>query len=127
MADEIERTATCACGGLSIRCRGEPLKMSLCHCLECQKRTGSAFGVAVFFDTDAVAATGERREYSRVGDSGQAVVHYFCPNCGSTVFWEPAFRPGRVAVALGAFADPDFPAPTQAVYEHHRHAWVRFS
>lgn len=48
MTAERERSATCTCGKLSIQYRDEPLKISLCHCLECQRRTGSAFGVAVF-------------------------------------------------------------------------------
>jgi hypothetical protein len=39
----MRRTATCACGQLQIVCTGEPMKVSACHCLECQRRTGSPF------------------------------------------------------------------------------------
>ena len=52
------------------------------------------------------------------------VTFYFCPHCGSTVYWEPRRKPEIVAVAVGAFADPAFPAPSQAVYAEHRHIWV---
>ena len=38
------RTATCSCGQLRLACEGEPVRISICHCLECQKRTGSIFG-----------------------------------------------------------------------------------
>jgi hypothetical protein len=43
------------------------------------------------------------------------------------VFWEPARKPEAVAVAVGAFADPSFPAPTQAVWDQRRHPWVVFA
>jgi hypothetical protein len=119
-----ERTATCACGQLRATCRGEPLKVSLCHCRECQRRSGGPFGVAAFFPREAVAARGEWREFRRPSDSGFDVVFRFCPTCGSTVLWEATRLPDRIAVAAGAFADPAFPPPGQAVYGEHRHAWL---
>lgn len=118
----MKRTASCACGSLRVTCSGEPRKVSLCHCLACQKRTGSVFGIAAFFDRDAVTVEGDARAYMRPSDSGHAVVFHFCPDCGSTVYWEPARMPDLVAV--GSFADPAFPAPTQAVYTEFRHPWV---
>jgi hypothetical protein len=118
------RIATCACGQLSVRCAGEPVSVSLCHCLECQKRTGSTYGVAAFFERSNVVTSGEVSDYSRQSDSGHAVLHHFCPRCGSTVFWEPARKPDVIAVAVGAFADPAFPAPSKSVYLEHRHHWM---
>jgi hypothetical protein len=120
----IERTAACACGQVRATCRGEPFKVSLCHCLECQRRTGGPFGVAAFFPREAVEVSGETREFRRPADSGFDVVFRFCPDCGSTVWWEALRLPDRIAVAAGAFADPTFPAPTQEVYGQHRHAWM---
>jgi hypothetical protein len=118
------RLATCACGQLRATCSGEPVLVSLCHCSDCQKRTGSAFGVAVFFPREAVETSGEASRYQRPSDSGFPVDFRFCPACGSTVFWEAARKPDVIAVALGAFADPAFPGPTKEVYVHGRHAWV---
>jgi len=120
----MTRLATCACGQLGVTCHQEPIKVSLCHCLECQKRTGSTYGVAAFFRRADVEPQGEARAYTRVGDSGSAVVFHFCPNCGSSVYWEPGRAPDLVAVAVGAFADSNFPAPSQSVYTKRRHAWV---
>ncbi|WP_307720374.1 MULTISPECIES: GFA family protein [Bradyrhizobium] len=85
----MARLATCACGQLRVTCQGEPTTVALCHCLECQKRTGSTYGVAAFFPRADVEPQGEAREYSRIGGSGSAVVFHFCPNCGSSVYWEP--------------------------------------
>lgn len=118
------RTAACCCGALSAACTGEPSLVALCHCLECQKRTGGPFGVAAFYPEDRVAITGPSTEYRRTGESGHEILFRFCPTCGSTVFWYPKVKPGVVAVALGAFADGAFPAPAKQVYTEHRHPWV---
>jgi hypothetical protein len=120
------RLAACACGSLKVSCHGDPVKVSLCHCLDCQRRTGSSYGVAAFFRREHVEAEGTTRSYTRQSDSGQPVTFHFCPECGSTVFWTPHRKPETVAVAVGAFADPAFPAPTQAVYTDRRHPWVTF-
>ncbi|MBZ9916456.1 MULTISPECIES: GFA family protein [unclassified Mesorhizobium] len=118
------RIARCACGQLQIRCPQQPVKISLCHCLDCQRRTGSPFGIAAFFDADAIDIEGSSQTFRRNSDSGFPVTFHFCGNCGSTVFWYPSRKPEAVAVAVGCFADPSFPAPTQAVYGESRHDWV---
>lgn len=118
------RNASCSCGRLRVVCEGDPLKVSLCHCLECQKRTGSTYGVAAFFQKSAVSITGESIVYERQSDSGHPVRHHFCGTCGSTVYWYPQRMPDRVAVAVGAFADPCFPAPDQSVHTERMHPWV---
>ena len=120
----VTRTATCSCGRLELRCEGDPVSVSLCHCLECQRRTGGPFGIAAFFPRAAVTISGRATDYVRPSDSGFPVTFHFCPTCGSTVWWEPARKPDFVAVASGAFADPAFPGPTKFVYHHHRHDWL---
>lgn len=67
---------------------------------------------------------GRTRSFKRSSDSGHPITFHFCPDCGSTVFWEPERKPGSVAVAVGCFADPSFPAPAQAVWNERRHPWV---
>lgn len=122
--EEGSRRAACACGALVADCAGQPTKVSLCHCLECQRRTGSTYGIAAFYPREAVSLTGASRAWTRPSDSGKSVTFHFCPACGGTVWWEPERTPGRIAVAVGAFADPAFPAPEQEVYPQHRHPWV---
>ncbi len=68
--------------------------------------------------------TGEQTIYRRPSDTGFDVVHRFCPGCGSTVWWEALRKPGLVAVALGAFADPHFPGPTRSVRHETQHRWL---
>lgn len=121
------RTASCACGQLRVTCSGEPQKVSLCHCLDCQRRTGSAVGIAAFYPRDAVTAEGRSSSIRRIADSGRGIAFHFCPDCGSTVFWEPEIRLEAIAVAVGAFANPSFPPPTQAVWQERAHPWVTIS
>jgi hypothetical protein len=116
--------ASCSCGQLRVSCRGEPVRISICHCLECQKRTGSAFGYQARFLKDQVAIEGDLKEFERPGDSGQTLTFRFCPRCGSTVYWTLASQPELIAVAVGAFANPNYPVPRFSVYERRRHHWV---
>ncbi|MCC6527187.1 MAG: GFA family protein [Polyangiaceae bacterium] len=118
------RRARCSCGELEIVTEGEPLRISMCHCLACQARTGSAFGLQARFAQASVRVSGPSTAYVRTADSGQRVTFHFCPRCGSTVYYELEALPDVVAVAVGAFADPSFPAPRVSVYEARRHAWV---
>ena len=119
------RTAACVCGQLSIEVRGEPRGVGVCHCLACQRRTGSVFAALASFAAP-YQVTGEASEYVRVGDAGAAFRFRFCPVCGSTVFHtEEGYGDRSVSVAVGAFADPTFPRPQVSVYDKRRHGWVR--
>ena len=96
----------------------------MCHCLSCQRRTGSVFGVQARFDRDKMTVEGRSAEFVRVGDAAGRITSHFCPTCGSTVYWELDTIPGFVTVAVGAFADPRFPPPRVSVYEERRHSWA---
>jgi hypothetical protein len=118
-----QRIATCSCGQLRANCTGEPVRVSMCHCLECQKRTGSIFGAQARWRRDMVTIEGRTSEYVRIADSGKRLTFYFCPRCGSTVYYQLEDFPDLVAVAIGSFADPTFPAPKFSVYESRKHPW----
>lgn len=120
-----DRTASCSCGALRLVCAGDPVRVSICHCLACQQRTGSAFGVQARFAIERVRVEGEAATYTRTGDSGGTVTFRFCARCGSTVFWEVPALAGFVGVAVGAFADPGFAAPSVSMYEARMHGWVK--
>ena len=68
---------------------------------------------------------GTATEYVRVGDHGAKFRFRFCPVCGTTVFHTEEGNDESVSVAVGAFADPRFPAPEVSVYDSRRHPWVR--
>jgi hypothetical protein len=119
-----DRTASCSCGQLRLTCEGEPVRISICHCLECQKRTGSVFGAQARFSRERVTIEGHATQWTRLGDSSEPATFHFCPVCGATVYWEAAGAPGFIAVAVGAFADPGFPPPHVSVYEERQHPWA---
>ncbi len=96
----------------------------MCHCLACQKRTGSIFGVQARWPADRVTIKGRAQAYVRVGDEGTAATFRFCPTCGDTVYYENEVMPGLIAVPVGAFADPTFPPPRVSVYGVRRHPWA---
>lgn len=120
----IVRDAACSCGQLRLQAEGEPVRISMCHCLACQRRTGSIFGAQARFPKDKVRIAGRSTEYARVGDSGGTARFHFCPDCGATVYYTIDDLPDVTAVPVGAFADPTFPSPKVSVYEARRHPWA---
>jgi hypothetical protein len=121
------RAAACSCGQLTLTTTGEPVRIPVCHCLACQRRTGSAFGVQARFPRDAVTVSGRGTRYRRTAESGKTATLTFCPDCGATVYYELELVPGFVGIPVGAFADPGFPTPQVSIYEEHRHPWVGLS
>ncbi|HET7300728.1 MAG TPA: GFA family protein [Oleiagrimonas sp.] len=119
-----ERIASCSCGQLKATVSAEPLRVSVCHCLACQRRTGGVFAVQARFAKDAVLISGKGTEFVLVGDEGTKATFRFCPNCGATVYYTASGVPDAVMIPVGAFADPSFPAPTVSVYEERMHGWV---
>lgn len=121
----MTRTARCQCGGLSAECRGEPEHVFLCHCTMCQRRTGTAFNLGAWFPAEDVVLSGPSRTFRRTGDQGHEWVFQFCPECGTSLCWRlDSLLPGQIGIAVGCFADPDFPGPTRAFFARSRHHWV---
>lgn len=119
----MERVAECICGQLQAICTGEPDRNSVCHCLNCKRRSGSAFAWTASYPAAAVRTSGDRHSISRTNSSGRTITFHTCPACSSTVFFEIEMRPGMISVPAGMFADPDFPPPTIQVYEDRRVGW----
>ena len=118
------RQAACNCGQLHLTIEGEPVRISMCHCLECQRRTGAVISNQARFRREQITFAGTATEWTRPSDSGNRLTFRFCPKCGSTVYWTGESFPGLVAVAIGTFADPSFPPPAISVWEETRHPWV---
>ncbi|WP_114953054.1 GFA family protein [Sphingosinicella terrae] len=118
------REASCACGKLTAHVEGEPVRVSVCQCLDCKRRTGSAFAWNAVFPAEQVRIEGDFTTFERGSEDGFWARHHFCPACGSTVFYEIERRPGMISIPVGVFSDPDFPAPTVEVYGERRPAWL---
>ena len=120
------REAACLCGQLRLEVEGEPFAVSICNCLDCQRRTGSAFGMQAGFRPSQVQISGTYKDYSQISDEADRKEHvlHFCPECGSQVFYTEPTEPDLIVVSVGSFADPSFPPPTESGYEARRHPWV---
>jgi hypothetical protein len=123
----MPREAACHCGQLRLEVDGEPFAVSICNCLACQRRTGSAFGMQAGFKREQVRIEGRFHDYARTSDEADRKVHvfHFCPDCGSQVFYTEPDDAELMVVSVGSFADPSFPWPTGSGYDSRRHPWVR--
>jgi len=120
----MTRIAECSCGALRVTAEGEPQAIVACHCFDCQRRTGSVFGVGAYYPIEQLSMSGLSRSFSRPTDAGHQFTTHFCPSCGTSVHWVSGKNPGLVGVAVGAFADPSFPPPVRSVWERSKHHWV---
>jgi hypothetical protein len=124
-----ERNASCRCGQLKVTASGDWVRLSVCHCLNCKKRSGSAFAVQARWPKENVRIEGESKTFVKVADSGNRATFHFCPECGSDVYYEidgkydDKFN-DLVAIPLGAFDDPYFGQPAYSVWESRKHGWV---
>lgn len=118
------RVASCRCGEIEVVVTGDPVRVSVCHCLACQKRTGSPFAAQARFVPEQVVYRGTPSRWERTADSGHTVTYAFCRNCGSTVYYAGGNYPDLIAIPLGAFDDPYFARPRSSVWTRRQHHWV---
>lgn len=110
----------CLCGSVRYRVKGQPARVSVCHCTDCQRRTGSAFAVVAHFNDENVEMTGgplSFHEY-RSNESHRWIRLQFCPRCGSTVTLTAEQSPGVRTVSGGTFDNPGW-------FTIERHVWTR--
>ena len=129
------RKASCICGQLAVTCVGpDPERISLCHCKNCQKQTGSAFAIQATFPKEQVTIEGKSTTWKFPVAGAKPVVYRncsrtgatfsFCPVCGSTVYYVLDETPGNIGLKVGAFTDPTFPPPMISGFEEYRFPWA---
>lgn len=119
----MERKATCCCGQLAIQVSGEPALYGICHCDNCKRRTGSAFGMSAYFEDTQGAMVSGKSEVSEIhGENEQ--VRSFCPDCGTTLFWKIASSPGQTGIAAGCFTADPLPEPRLTVSTEDKYEWL---
>jgi hypothetical protein len=117
----MNRKASCCCGACSVEAEGEPVLNAICHCRNCQRRTGSAFGWSAYFlDERVKSPTGTLVLY----EGATAQRRWFCAGCGSTLLWKVDWRPEETGIAGGCFTDPPLPEPSASVSNDDRCPWV---
>ena len=122
--DGYPKTAACACGALRVTVSAPPGNVHICSCLDCQRRSGSAFTYTAFFAENAVSVTGEHRNWRRQSDGSRYHESSFCPTCGTSVFCRLEALPGIVGLPVGNFADPAFIKPAKHYWTLRRPEWL---
>ncbi|WP_442892589.1 GFA family protein [Ensifer sp. CCNWLY38] len=122
MSEKI--TDTCLCGAVRISC-GEPAGAGgYCHCEDCRKSTGSAFGVNIPFEASEFRIiSGEIRSFTKTADSGNDLTRHFCPNCGSPLFGTSPQHPGRIYVRAGIIDQPSLVRPASQTWCESKVEW----
>lgn len=126
-AKPLRMEAECQCGQLRVSVPGPTVAVVACHCIACQRRTGSPFGVAAYYPDAEVIVSGLSRRFERPTALGATLENFFCPDCGSTVYFRGSKNAGVTGVPIGAFVDHHAMSPIRSVWEQSRHAWVTIS
>jgi len=124
----VQNQGRCICGAVSYTASGEPLRITVCHCLWCQRRTGTAFGTEVVYLTEDVAFDGEMDRYRHISDeSGRWLDVHFCRRCGGNLGLSLELRPEIRSIPAGTFDNVDWieaaPSAIRHVYTRSRRHW----
>jgi hypothetical protein len=115
----------CSCGAVRYRLTSAPMFVHCCHCLDCQRQTGSAFVINALIETDRIdILSGEPEPISMPTDSGRPHDIYRCPACKVAVWSDYGRRPYLRFVRVGALDEPTAIAPDVHIYTRSKVPWV---
>ncbi|HST18904.1 MAG TPA: GFA family protein [Gaiellaceae bacterium] len=115
---------SCSCGAVRYRLASEPLFTHCCHCLNCQRQTGSAFVINLLIEADRVELlAGEPKAVDVPRDDGSTQRIHRCPTCEVAVFSEYG-RPEILFVRAGTLVDPSRVRPDAHIYTRSKLPWV---
>ena len=112
----------CQCGRVRYRIDGGPTRLVVCHCLMCQKQSGSAFGMSLMISRRAFRLTaGDLKTFDVTCDSGRIKTCAFCPECGSRIYNQTA---GRMSLKAGTLDDTSKLEPVAHYWTKRKQPWV---
>jgi hypothetical protein len=119
-------TGGCPCEALRFAVSAMPFLIFACHCTQCQRQSGSAFGLSMPVRRDSFALTrGTPRPWRHTGASGFESTYWFCADCGGRIFGERADRPNIVTVRAGTLDDTSWVRPIAHINLASAQAWER--
>ena len=120
-----EREGGCQCGQIRYRLEGAPIALTICHCRECQRQSGSAFGMSLIVPEESFRlVAGEPKSFTRDADSGSTETCHFCGSCGTRLYHDPKARPGSVNIKPGTLDDTSWLTPNLHVWTRSKQPWV---
>ena len=122
----MNRIAECCCGQLSLELSGAPEIHGVCHCNNCKKRTGSAFGISSYFNNNQILKkNGDANCYSLHNfEKNHDQQRYFCKVCGTTLFWSVSTMPDLTGIAGGCFINKPLDEPTYSASHTNICSWL---
>jgi hypothetical protein len=116
-------TGGCLCGAVRYAATGAPAYAGLCHCLDCQRATGTGHSAYAGFPRERVTIHGMTRAFAVIGGSGARSLRHFCPTCGTHVFGVRDPDDGTYTIYAGTLDDPELFAPREAIFVRSRRRW----
>jgi len=114
----------CACGAVRYRLASEPMFVHCCHCLNCQRQTGSAFVINLLIEADRVELlSGDPQPVEAPRDDGSAQRIFRCAACQVAVYSEYG-RPEVKFVRAGTLDEPSSVSPDVHIYTRSKLPWV---
>ena len=114
----------CSCGLVRYRLTADPMIIHCCHCLNCQRQTGSAFAINTLIEADRVEIlTGELQRVDAPRDDGNTQAIFRCPACQVAVLSEYSRADVRF-VRAGTLDDPSRAAPDVHIFTRSKRDWV---
>lgn len=114
-------TGGCQCGSVSYVVTAEPMRVSACHCKECQRQSGSAFAMSMLLKKDSLTVTGRTKQFTR---SGNEVTGVFCPECGVRIYRALQSAPDVLALKPGTLDETSWLRPSSFIWMKSAQGWV---
>jgi|SRR5580700_2925474 hypothetical protein len=115
----------CHCGGISFEAEADPGAVTVCHCTDCQRLTGSAFRANVRVPAASfVLRGGPPKSYIKTADSGNKRRHAFCGDCGTPVYACAVENPDSYSLRLGTITQRAAFAPRRQIWRRSALPWV---
>lgn len=116
----------CLCGAIRFRAQAEPVLVAACHCVTCQRNTGSAFSINVAVPAGSVVIEGDALVVyeDRSGASGEVFERAFCGRCGSPILGRGAAYGGLEFLKAGTLDDPSALTPGAHIWCAEKQPWV---
>ncbi len=124
----ISYTGGCQCGQIRYKIQAEPLTIYACHCTECQRQSGSAFGMSMAVPREAVTILqGKPKGWRRASESGREVICFFCSECGTRLFHDPVSKPKIINIKPGTLDDTSWLRIAGNTWTRSAQTWINHS
>ena len=123
----VTRSAQCCCGECVVAVNDQPVLSGVCHCDDCKKRTGSAFGFSAYFpNSKVIDIKGDYKKYAVDANTGEQE-RYFCQHCGTTLYWTSVSIQNCIGIAGGCFIENPLPEPEFVSLAEQQCGWLSIS